>query len=78
MSAPRTPHRVQMILVPPGCASEDQIVGIAAVPGRLQATPRLPGEPVASLIARALNAVVGHGVLLATFATTSPNPEISA
>ena len=77
MSAHRTQPRVEMILIPPGCASEDQIVGIAAVPGRLQATPRLPGEPVASLIARALSAVVGPGVLLATFATTT-TPEISA
>lgn len=58
--------------MPPCCKREDEIIGIEGVPGRLPATARLPGEPVSSLIARALHAVVGSGAVLAYFRLREP------
>lgn len=71
MSARRGRLDVELILIPPGCADEDQIIGINAVPGRLPAIRRLANEPVSSLIQRALHAVAGGGAVLATFSIST-------
>lgn len=55
--------KIDLLIVPTG--NPDKIVGLRAVDGRMPEILRLPGESLANLAQRALQAVRGAGPLLA-------------
>jgi hypothetical protein len=56
------PATADLLILPPlpGARDED-IIGLCGVPGRLPGVARLPGEPLACMVRRALCLIEGSG-----------------